>query len=104
MRLATGYLNLQKEFTEEILKTKSNGQVQILTSSPRANGFYKGGFVKKYIPGMYRANEEKLLKQVKGDSVHMFEYQNGDWTFHGKGAWLYEGNSESQIENVEHRG
>ena len=24
----------------------------------------------------------------------MFEYENGDWTFHGKGAWIYEGNQE----------
>ena len=62
LRLATGYLNLQKEFTREMLKTDRDGAVQLLTSSPRANGFYKGGLVKKYIPGVYRANEERLLK------------------------------------------
>ena len=98
MRLATGYLNLQKEFMREILKSDFDGKVQLLTSSPRANGFYKGGFVKKYIPGMYRANEEILLKQVKGDNVHMFEYEKGDWTFHGKGAWLYEENADKKSE------
>lgn len=30
------------------------------------------------------------------ESVEMFEYENGEsgWTFHGKGAWLYEGGNE----------
>ena len=26
----------------------------------------------------------------------MFEYENGGWTFHGKGAWLYEGSGLEQ--------
>ena len=63
LKLATGYLNLQKEFIAEMLKCREpKSQVQILTSSPRANGFYRAGFFKKYIPGLYRVNEEKLLK------------------------------------------
>ena len=44
--------------------------------------------VKKFIPGLYRVNEEKLLKKAK--KVQMFEYENSGWTFHGKGAWIYE--------------
>ena len=64
MKLATGYLNLQAEFLNEIFKAKTPEKVQLLTSSPRANGFYRAGFVKKYIPGLYRVNEEKLLKRV----------------------------------------
>ena len=43
---------------------------------------------KKYIPGLYRVNEERLLKKAK--NVEIFEYENSDWTFHGKGAWIYE--------------
>lgn len=23
-------------------------------------------------------------------NIKLFEYESGDWTFHGKGAWLYE--------------
>ena len=65
MKLATGYLNLQKEFVKEVIKADTPGKVQILTSSPRANGFYRAGMVKKYIPGLYRVNEEKLLSQIK---------------------------------------
>ena len=71
-----------------------------MTSSPRANGFYKGGATKKYIPGIYRANEEVLLKGVKKDNFYLYEYENGDWTFHGKGAWLYEGDGTRSGENL----
>ena len=62
-----------------------------MTSSPRANGFYRAGRVKKFIPGLYRVNEEKVLKQLKNpEAVEMYEYESAGWTFHGKGAWLYE--------------
>lgn len=66
-----------------------------MTSSPRANGFYRAGFVKKFIPGLYRVNEEKLLSKLKNtEAVHMFEYERPGWSFHGKGAWLYEKEGE----------
>ena len=92
LKFATGYLNLQKEFVKEVIRADSPGKVQILTSSPRANGFYKAGFVKKYIPGIYRVNEEKLLAKTAKTpgSVQLYEYENSDWTFHAKGAWVYE--------------
>lgn len=91
LKLATGYLNLQKELVKEVIKADTPGKVQILTSSPRANGFYKAGFVKKYIPGIYRVNEEKLLAKTKTPgSLQIFEYENSDWTYHAKGAWVYE--------------
>ena len=92
MKLATGYLNLQKEYIKEVIKADTPGKFQILTSSPRANGFYRGGIFKKYIPGLYRVNEEKLLKQAKSsEAIQMHEYESSGWTFHGKGAWIYEG-------------
>lgn len=65
-------------------------RTDILTSSPRANGFYKAGFFKKHIPGMYRAVEYKLLKKNKHGNLKIFEYENGEWTYHAKGAWIYE--------------
>ena len=72
----------------------SNLKTDILTSSPRANGFYKGGFFKKYIPGMYRANELAVLQSnKKQNNIRLFEYENGEWTFHAKGAWFYEKDS-----------
>ena len=28
--------------------------------------------------------------------MNIFEYSNGDWTFHAKGAWIYEKNVEME--------
>lgn len=68
-----------------ILKT------EVLTSSPRANGFYKAGRFKKYIPGMYRVNELNVLEGNKSQgNISIHEYEHGEWTYHAKGAWLYE--------------
>ena len=61
LKLATGYFNLQEEFID-IIKKNPGIKAEFLTSSPRANGFYKAGRFKKYIPGMYRANELAVLK------------------------------------------
>lgn len=59
----------------------------MLTSSPRANGFYKAGRVKKYIPGIYRVNELKMLKNFP--SINLHEWEAYGWTYHAKGAWFY---------------
>ncbi len=66
---------------------KRTEQVSILTSSPRANGFYKGGRIKKYIPGIYRVNEMEMIRGFP--NINLNEWESGDWTFHAKGAWLY---------------
>jgi hypothetical protein len=42
---------------------------------------------------MYRVNEYNLLKQNKNKNIQIYEYTKGEWTFHAKGAWIYE-NSE----------
>jgi CDP-diacylglycerol---glycerol-3-phosphate 3-phosphatidyltransferase len=90
LKLATGYFNLQEELISEIKKSASL-KTDFLTSSPRANGFYRAGRFKKFIPGMYRVNELRILRETqKHKNVRMFEYENGEWTFHAKGAWLYE--------------
>lgn len=60
LKLATGYLNLQKDFLN-VINANPNLITHILTSSPRANGFYKAGLFKKYIPGLYRINEWEVL-------------------------------------------
>ena len=93
VRLGTGYLNLQKEVFAELMRVKH--AVHLLTSAPKANGFYQGGRIKKYIPGIYRVNEMHMLQShsrmvQKPEDFAIFEYLKGDWTFHGKGAWIYE--------------
>jgi CDP-diacylglycerol--glycerol-3-phosphate 3-phosphatidyltransferase len=94
IKLATGYFNLQDEFLD-VIKKNPGIKAEFLTSSPRANGFYKAGRFKKYIPGMYRVNELAVLKQTsKGGNVKIHEWESGEWTFHAKGAWIYEEGEE----------
>ena len=84
-----------------MLNSNANLKTDVLTSSPRANGFYKAGRFKKYIPGMYRANELDVLKANKGkDNINIFEYENGDWTYHAKGAWFYEESEDTPAMTV----
>eukprot|EP00347_Sterkiella_histriomuscorum_P003103 403365574 len=101
IQLATGYLNLQKEFLQ-ILNQHKNLITDLLTSSPRANGFYKAGKFKKFIPGMYRANELSILKQNKNNqNIKIHEWEMGEWTYHAKGAWFYENESTSDSKRVD---
>lgn len=88
LRLATGYLNLQKEYLQALKKFSGEIPIELLTSSPAANSFYKAGKFKKFIPGLYRLNAMEAIKQNPNLKIH--EYSNGDWTYHAKGAWFYE--------------
>lgn len=93
MELSTGYLNLPDSI-QKILK-QNNYDVNMVTSSPKANSFYKGGLVKKYIPWIYRYYEYLLLKLFKKGSsknFDLYEYEKKGWTYHAKGIWLYEKN------------
>lgn len=52
IRMATGYLNLMKPIKKLLEKVDT----ELLVASPKANSFYKAGFVKKHIPALYRLN------------------------------------------------
>ena len=92
---STGYLNLPN-FLSKIF-TKAPYNIDILTSSPRANSFYQGGFIKKYIPYFYRFYERLLLNLMiknKKENFSLYEFERERWTFHSKGLWLYEKDKE----------
>lgn len=84
-------MNLPHNFIDIIIQSKK--EYDLLTASPEANGFHKAGRVKKWIPYFYRAYELALMKKVKRrnaeERIRVFEYNNGKWTFHAKGAWFY---------------
>ena len=61
----TGYLNIMPSYLKHIQNSKS--EVNMLTASPEANGFYKAGMIKKWIPYLYREYEKKLLKKSKNN-------------------------------------
>ena len=81
--LSSAYLNLPDRFLK--LLNLSNLNLNILTSSPEANGFYRANNVSKYLPDAYSYLEEKLLEKYKNISI--YEYSRPGWTFHAKGFW-----------------
>ncbi|CAI2359828.1 unnamed protein product [Moneuplotes crassus] len=92
----SGYLNIMDSYLNPIKSSKA--EVNLLTAAPSANGFYKAGFVKKWIPYFYREYEKRILKKSKGnDSVKLYEYQRKNWTYHAKGAWFYEKGNDPNL-------
>jgi phosphatidylserine/phosphatidylglycerophosphate/cardiolipin synthase-like enzyme len=88
LRLATGYLNLMKPVERALDSSKM--PTEVLMSSPKANSFYQAGRVKSKIPAMYRVNAIRMLNRNKARNLKLFEYTNNAWTYHAKGAWVYE--------------
>lgn len=96
LKIATGYLNLTPEYLKALAQRDKEDSVSVLTSSPRANGFYKAGRVKKYIPGIYRVNELKMLNNYP--DLSLYEWEAFGWTYHAKGAWFYPPGVEDKVD------
>lgn len=89
IRLSSGYLNLSDFIVDYLSKGKMN--VEVVTSSPQANSFYKAGFIKKNIPYFYRRYEQILLQKMKNKKeFSLYEFYRNAWSFHSKGLWFYE--------------
>jgi hypothetical protein len=86
LHFSTGYLNMP-DFLIDILR-KKDYNFSAFTSSPQANSFFKGGFIKKHIPNIYRNYEKQLLQQIP--RTKLFEFIRENWTFHSKGLWIKE--------------
>jgi CDP-diacylglycerol--glycerol-3-phosphate 3-phosphatidyltransferase len=93
IRISSGYLNLCGKIINYL---KDNDyEIDVITSSPQANSFYKAGFLKKNIPYLYRVFELNLLKTFKNKSnFSLFEFYRQNWSFHSKGIWFYEKEKE----------
>lgn len=89
IQIYSGYMNITKQLINTISLSIPN--IEIYTSSPQANSFYRAGRFKSYIPYMYRVYERNLLQKK---NVKIFEYIKPKWTFHGKGIWLYQRGNE----------
>eukprot|EP00826_Nyctotherus_ovalis_P043506 TRINITY_DN458_c0_g3_i1.p1 TRINITY_DN458_c0_g3~~TRINITY_DN458_c0_g3_i1.p1 ORF type:complete len:267 (+),score=22.67 TRINITY_DN458_c0_g3_i1:944-1744(+) len=94
IKLASGYLNLPKSFSERLFSAKC--PIDLMAASPKANGFYESGFFKRWIPILYRCFEYYLLKDLKANAT-LYEYVKENWTYHGKGSWYYEGESRPSM-------
>ena len=100
IKLVSGYLNPSQSTLEHLLESKS--ELEILTASPPANSFYKGGLFKKYIPALYRQIEYNLLERANkiGKKLTLSEYILPESTFHSKGLWLYEKGDKFPVATV----
>ena len=92
VHMSSAYLNFPPDFTNVLLDCKA--PIQILTSSPEANGFYGAKNVSGYLPDAYTYLEknlfQKIQKQKRQGDVEIREYHRPGWTFHAKGIWISE--------------
>ncbi|CAI2322340.1 unnamed protein product [Caenorhabditis sp. 36 PRJEB53466] len=94
MTMASGYFNFIEDY-EDLIFDEGNYEMNILTASPFANGFYKSKGFSKYIPPLYsNICKQFLERQSRSDrsSVKLHEYFRDGWTFHAKGLWMEQGN------------
>ena len=92
IQIASGYLNFPPYISNLLLQanTGSNTFIDIITASPKANGFYNASNVKRAIPMAYSSIEEELYNKLEKcqSNIRVREYIRKDWTFHVKGLWF----------------
>lgn len=94
VHLAAGYFNLPREFQLSILNASPDRKLSILTSSPKANGFYNSKGVSRWVPLAYNYLLLLFYRSLsKKNKVVIYEYERPGWTWHGKGLWLHDSNS-----------
>ena len=77
IRIFSGYMNIIPNLISTISQNIPN--IEIYTSSPKANSFYKGGKFKSYIPYMYRVYEHNILQhKPKHSNIKIYEYIKGN--------------------------
>jgi len=88
--IASGYCNFTNEHLRTILAAR--GQVDVITPSPEANGFWGAKGLSRFITGAYDFFSRSFLDHVtieqKKKVIRLFEYFREGWSFHAKGAWI----------------
>uniref|UniRef100_A0A913HCJ9 CDP-diacylglycerol--glycerol-3-phosphate 3-phosphatidyltransferase n=1 Tax=Strongyloides stercoralis TaxID=6248 RepID=A0A913HCJ9_STRER len=85
LTIASGYFNLTEQYINLLTKNK-NRLIDIITASPRANGFFTARGLSSNVPSLYVYLCKEFFDKVN-DNVKIYEYFKKDWTFHGKGIW-----------------
>ncbi|KAL2911970.1 CDP-diacylglycerol--glycerol-3-phosphate 3-phosphatidyltransferase [Polyrhizophydium stewartii] len=88
--IASGYLNIPDRYKRQLLESKAD--INIVCSSPEANGFFNSRGVSRYIPHAYSYLEFCFFRDLttlnKRAPVRLAEYFRTGWTWHAKGVWL----------------
>ncbi|KAG6552434.1 hypothetical protein Mapa_005995 [Marchantia paleacea] len=101
LQLASPYFNLTPDYEDVLLEVAEQNIVEILTASPKANGFYGSAGVSGLIPRAYSLLEQNLYERSRHRDVALqgkdtydlknglsiYEYERSGWTFHAKGLW-----------------
>lgn len=83
--------------SSSISNSSTSSSVDIITASPRANGFYSSKGVSRHLPSAYTYLEILFMRAVEKlkristttNQLNVHEYERGDgWTFHAKGVWI----------------
>eukprot|EP01135_Chromosphaera_perkinsii_P009337 Nk52_evm13s1737 gene=Nk52_evmTU13s1737 len=103
LRMASGYFNFTDNY-EKFIVEMSKHRVDILTSSPQANGFFTARGIAGYIPDAYTYILQKFYNKVMRagalQRVRVFEYYRDKWTYHAKGLWIYRQDEEKPLPAV----
>ena len=87
----TGYFSINPAYANLIVKGRF--QSEMITASPRANGFYGSKGISGYLPAAYTWFESlfwaTLQAQKRHEQVTVREWGKEGWTYHAKGIWLY---------------
>ncbi|EDO07531.1 phosphatidylglycerophosphate synthase domain containing protein [Babesia bovis T2Bo] len=86
------YVNMFKEILKFGLQLGKPTPLQVVTSSPYANSFYKDGHLKRMVALCYSTAATWLFNGLKQDSKYpddiYMEYNRPNHTFHAKGIWI----------------
>jgi CDP-diacylglycerol--glycerol-3-phosphate 3-phosphatidyltransferase len=94
---------MTKEYEKELIDNKREDTIiSLLTASPQANGFYGSRGISRFVPDGYTANEREFVENAErkcsnDGQIQILEYYRSKWTYHAKGLWLYEENSNYPI-------
>ncbi len=89
LTFASGYFNpshdirkVYREFPEYLIKKS-------ICASPLSNAFYNSGYIKGFIPRLYRYCLLKLIEEFKNQkNWEYYEYYKKGINFHAKGLWF----------------
>jgi len=91
LTLASGYFNFIDDYIRLIVD-HGRFSLDVLSASPKANGFYGARGFSGYVPALYVNVSEEFRRQLiaanRENSVRCFEYSRPGWTFHAKGVWI----------------
>lgn len=96
MAFMSPYFNVPSSLREHMMNAHGSsslceGDMEIYTASPEANGWYGASGPASYIVPAYSELERDFFNHIakhnQDHRIRIREYSRADWTFHGKGMW-----------------